>query len=163
VEEYLGELREFRKRTKINNFIDKWTGTLPPDTQEIVLELGDNWREQSLQQLEELRIEVSRKLCFEGYVMPLKGIKLSSVDAVFSLPVSVDIDSHELESLRQFFQENHVLRILLSGVCILNLQLQEVYSCLFMCIELSFSVSLLYAKTLFDLNVKSHNILLLLM
>jgi len=133
VEDYLGELREFRKRTKINNFIDKWTGILLPDTQEIVMELGDNWKEKSLEQLEELRIEVSRKRCFEDYVMPLKRIKVSSVDAVFSLPESVDVDSLELESLREFFQEHHVLRILLNGVCILNVQLQQVYPCLFMC------------------------------
>ena len=33
VDEYLAELREFRMHTKINNFIDMWTGTLPPDTQ----------------------------------------------------------------------------------------------------------------------------------
>ena len=86
VEDYLGELREFRKRTKINNFIDKWTGIFLPDTQEIVMELGDNWKEKSLEQLEELQIEVSSKCCFEDYVMPLKRIKVSSVDAVFSLP-----------------------------------------------------------------------------
>ena len=134
VDEYLAKLKEFRMQTKINNFIDKWTGTLLPDTQEIVMELGDNWKEKSLEQLEEFRIEVSRKRCFEDYVMPLKRIKLSSVDAVFSLPESVDIDSLELESLRKFFQEHHVLRILLNGVCILNVQLQQVYSCLLMCI-----------------------------
>ena len=127
VDKYLGELREFRMRTKINTFIDMWTGILPPDTQEIVMELGDNWREQSLEQLEELRIEVSRKRCFEDYVMPLKRIKVSSVDAIFSLPASVDVHSLEVESLREFFQEYHVLRILHNGACIFNLHLEQVY------------------------------------
>ena len=127
VDEYLGELKEFRMRININSFIDMWTGILPPDTQEIVMELGDNWREQSLEKLEEFRIEVSRKRCFEDYVMPLKRIKVSSVDAIFSLPESVDIPSLELESLRTFFREHQVLRILLNGACILNLQLQQVY------------------------------------
>ena len=123
VDKYLEELRKFRMRTKLSDFIDKWTGTPLPDTREIVMELDDNWGEQSLEQLEELRIEVSRKRCFEDYVMPLKRIKVSSVDAVFSLPGSVDIHSLELESLREFFQEHQVLRILLNGFCILNLQL----------------------------------------
>ena len=127
VDEYLGELKVFRMRTKINSFIDMWTGILPPDTQEIVMELGDNWREQSLEQLEEFRIEVSHKRCFEDYVMPLKRIKVSSVDAVFSLPESVDIHSLELENLREFFREHQVLKIILNGVCVLNLQLQQVY------------------------------------
>ena len=132
VDKYLGELTEFRKRTKISNFIDKWTGILPPDTQKFVMKLGDDWRDQSLQQLEEFRIEVSRKCCFKNYVMPLKGIEVSSVDAVFSLPESVDIHNLELESLQEFFQEHQVLRILLNGVCILNLQHQQVcHFCLF--------------------------------
>ena len=74
VDEYLGELREFRSQTKINNFINKWTGTLLPDTQDFVMELGDNWKEKSLEQLEEFRIEVSRKRYF---VMPLKEIRTS--------------------------------------------------------------------------------------
>ena len=126
VDEYTRELREFRKRTKINDFIDIWTGILQPDTQQIVMELGDNWREQSLEQLEKLRIEVSHKCWFEGYVMPLKRIKVSSVDAVFSLPDSIDIHSLELESLRQFFLEHQILRILLNGTCIFDLQLHQV-------------------------------------
>jgi len=124
VDEYLGQLREFRMRTNINNFIDKWTGTLLPDTQEMIVELGENWKEKSLEHLEKLRLEVSRKRCFGNYVMPLKEIRASSVDAVFSLPESVDIHSLELESLWKFFQEHQVLRI---RVCILNLQLQQVY------------------------------------
>ena len=127
VDEYLGELREFRMRTKINNFIDIWTGILPSDTQEIVMELGENWREKSLEQLVEVLMEVSRKRWFGGYVMRLKGIQQSSVDVVLSLPESVDIHSLELESLREFFQEHQVLRILLNGVCVFNLQLQQVY------------------------------------
>ena len=90
------------------------------------MELGDNWKEKRLEQLEEFRIKVSRKHCFEDYVMPLKRIKVSTVNAVFSLPESVDIDSLELESLQEFFQEHQVLRILLNGVCILDLQLQQV-------------------------------------
>ena len=74
VKEYLGELREFRMRTKIDKFIDMWTGTLPPYTQELIMELGDNWRERSLEQLEELRIETSHKCWFGNYVT-LKGVR----------------------------------------------------------------------------------------
>ena len=121
VDEYLGKLREFRMRTKIGVFIDKWIGKSPPNTQEIVMELGDNWREKSLEQLDQLQTELSRMHWF------FKGITSSSVDAVFSLPESVDIDSLELESLREFFQEHQVLRILLNRVCILDLQPQQVH------------------------------------
>ena len=138
VNKYYGELREFRMRTKIDNFINMWTGTLFPDTQEIVMKLGDNWREQTLEQLEVLRTEVSRKRCFADYVMPLKGINESSVDAVFSLPKSVASHSLELETLLEFFQKYQVLRILLNGVCILNLQVQQV--CPLVCVHCTFCV-----------------------
>jgi len=120
VNKYLAELREFRMRTKLQSFIDKWTGRLLPDTQEIVMALGDNWREKSLEELEELRIELSHKVWFGDYVMPLKRIKLSSVDAMFSLPESVDIRSLKLESLEDFFRKHQVLRILHNGVHIFN-------------------------------------------
>jgi len=124
VDKYLGELREFRMRTKIGDLIDKWIGKSPPNTEEIVMELGDNWREKSLEQLEQLQTRLSLMHWF------FKGIKSSSVDAVFSLPVSVDIDSLELKSLQEFLREHQVLRILLNGVCILDLQLQQVHLCL---------------------------------
>ena len=127
VDEYLAELKEFRMQTKIGDLIDKWTGTFLPDTQEIIMELGDNWREKSVEQLEELRIKFLRKCCLEDYIFPFKRVKLSSVDAIFSLPESVDIHSLQLESLWEFFREHQVLRILLNGVCIFNLQLQQVY------------------------------------
>ena len=126
VDEYLGKLREFRMRTKINSFIDMWTGTLLPDTQVIVMQLGDNWREQSLEQLEELLMQVSHRWWFGEYVMRFRGIKESSVDVVLSLPESVNIHSLHLETLWAFFQEHQVLRILLNGACIFNLQHQQV-------------------------------------
>ena len=109
VDEYLGQLREFRLRTKIYDLIHKWIGKTPPYTREIVMELGDDWREKNLEELEELRIEVSRKHWFGGYAMTFKGVEESSVDAVFSLPESVHICSLKLETLREFFQEHHVL------------------------------------------------------
>ena len=141
VDEYLGELRDFRVRTKINCFIDIWTGVLPPDTQVIVMELGSNWKEKSLEQLVEVLKQVSHKQWFGDYVMRLRGIRESSVDVEFSLPATVDIDSLELESLWEFFQEHQVLRILLNGVCILNLHLQQVYIP-FVCGHCSFCVPL---------------------
>ena len=106
VDEYLGELREFRMRTKINDFIYKWTGPLPHDTQEIVMELGDNWREQSLEQLEEFRIEVSRKRCFGDYVMPLKRVNLSSVDAAFSPPLDQTLGKDAVAMVSNVLQKS---------------------------------------------------------
>ena len=53
---------------------------------------------------------------------PVKSIRVSSVDAVFSLPKSIDGHSLHLNEVREFFLAHQVLRVLLNGVCILDLQ-----------------------------------------
>ena len=119
VDKYLAELREFRMRTKINDFIDRWTGTLLPDTQEFVMKLGQNWREQSLEQLEELRNEVSRTGGFKDSVMPLKSIKASSVHAIFTPPLdrslTQDVVSMVSNVLQQIQQSPNSLLLSLQG------------------------------------------------
>ena len=105
VDEYLAELKEFRMQTKINKFIDKWTGRLLPDTQEIFMKLGDDWREQSLEELEELRIEVSCKGSFEDSVMPLKSIRVSSVDAIYSPPLDQSLAGDVVSMVSNVLQQ----------------------------------------------------------
>lgn len=77
VNEYSGQLKEFRMRNKIKHYIDM----LLPDAKEIVTKSGDNWMEKNLEQLEEFRIEVSRKCRFGRY------LTIPSVDAKFSPPL----------------------------------------------------------------------------
>ena len=61
-DKYLEELREFRMRTKVDDFIGKWTGASQSDTQELVLELEEEvWKKRTLEQLEQVRIGLSRK------------------------------------------------------------------------------------------------------
>ena len=55
-------------------------------------------------------------------MLPVKTITVSSVDAVYSLPKSIDGHSLHLEDLCNFFLEYQVRRVLLNGVCILDLQ-----------------------------------------
>ena len=124
-DKYLEELREFRMRTKVDDFIGKWTGASQPSTQELVLELEEEvWKKCTLEQLEQVRIGLSRKRSLEDSVLPwpVKSIRVSSVDAVFSLPKSIDGHNLHLEDLREFFLAHQVLRVLLNGVCILDLQ-----------------------------------------
>ena len=124
-DKYLEELREFRMRTKVNDFIGKWTGASQPSTQELVLELEEEvWKKRTLEQLEQVRIGLSRKRSLEDSVLPwpAKSIRESSLDAVFSLPKSIDGHNLHLEDLREFFLAHQVLRVLLNGACILDLR-----------------------------------------
>ena len=86
------------------------------------MELEEDWRRRSLEQLEQFRVGFSREQWLEDYVPPVKRIKVSSVDAVFSLPRSIDGHNLHLEDLQEFFLAHQVLRVLLDGVCILDLQ-----------------------------------------
>ena len=122
-DKYLEELRAFRMRTKVVDFVGKWTGSSQPDTQELVVELGEVWRNRNLEELEQFRITLSRKRSLENSVLPSnKCIRVSSINAVFSLPKSIDGHDLHLEDLREFFLEHQVLRVSLDGVCILDLR-----------------------------------------
>ena len=128
-DKYLKGLTGFRMRTKVDDFIDKWTGQSQCDTIELVMELEEVWRGRSLEQLEQFRVQFSHKRWLEDYVLPVKTITVSSVDAVYSLPKSIDGHSLHLEDLCNFFLEYQVRRVLLNGVCILDLQVYIFFSC----------------------------------
>jgi len=128
-DKYLEELTGFRKRTKVHDFIVKWTGQPQFDTKELVMELKEGWRECNLEQLEHFRVQFLRKRWLEEYVSPVIRIEESCVDAVFSLPKSIDGHNLHLEDLCNFFLEYQVRRVLLNGVCILDLQVYIFFSC----------------------------------
>ena len=125
VDMYMKELKEFRMRTKLKDFINQWTGQPRPDFHEIVLEFKDDWREYTLEQLEEFRNAFLCKQWLERYAMPFGGIKEACVAAVFSLPKA--INSRDLESLHNFFQEHQILRVFLNGTCIVDIQVYCIY------------------------------------
>jgi len=116
---YLEELRGFRMRTKVDDFMGKWTGTSQPDTQELVVELDEVWRKRNLEQLEQFRMKFSHAQSLEDSGLPFK---VPSINAVFSLPKSVDGHSLHLEDLWEFFLAHKVLRVSLNGDCILVFQ-----------------------------------------
>jgi len=116
---YLEELRGFRIRTKVDDFMGKWTGTSQPNTQELVVELDEVWGKRNLEQLEQFRIRFSHTRSLEDSALPFK---IPSINAVFSLPKSVECRSLHLEDLRKFFLVHQVLRVSLDGDCILDLR-----------------------------------------
>ena len=126
-DKYLEELRGFRTRTTIEDFPGKWTGPSETDTQELVVELEEeHWRKRNLEDLEQFRVGfsrmLSRKRLLEDLGLPCKCVRVSCINAVFSLPKSIDGDNLHLEDLREFFLEHQVLRVSLDGVCILDLR-----------------------------------------
>ena len=77
---YLDDLYHFRIRTTLGEFMDKWVGEIPPGYHEFVLELGEEWREKTVEDLEQFRIRLSRLQSFGGGHMSfMKTAKSSSI------------------------------------------------------------------------------------
>ena len=53
MDRYMEELHHFRIQTTLGNFLDKWVGGIPPGYQEFVLELGEEWRERTVEDFEQ--------------------------------------------------------------------------------------------------------------
>ena len=122
VDKYMEELKGFRMRTKVKDFVNQWTGRPIPDFHKIAVVLKDNWKEYSLEELEVFRIELSHQRWLEEGVLRFDGTQDACVAAIFSLPKAIDSYQLDLESLRDFFQQHQILRVFLNGVCIIDLQ-----------------------------------------
>ena len=49
MDHYMRHLHHFRTRTTLGDFLDKWIGEIPRGYQEFVLELGEKWRERTIE------------------------------------------------------------------------------------------------------------------
>ena len=128
-EKYLDELRRFRTKTKLRDLI-RWTGTryakILPAEKELVLIMGEEWRERTLEDLEQFRIEFSRQCSINSYAMPFRGVKKGCIAVTFALPSSVDIAALCLQDLLEFLKQHDVLRIMADGSCILDTTIPKV-------------------------------------
>jgi hypothetical protein len=122
---YTDDLRKFRIRTQLGDFIEKWAGGIPPGFDEFVLELGEEWRERTVEDLENFRIHLSRQQCIGGNMTYMKKVMPGSIFVAFTLPqccfpLGFDKDT------RKFLREENVLGVYVGGQCILELCQAEV-------------------------------------
>ena len=122
-EKYVEELRRFRTKTKLKDLI-RWTGTRYakslPIEKHLVLKMGDEWRERTLEDLEQFRIELSRRCFVNSYAMQFRKGEPGCIAVTFALPASVDIAALCLQDLREFLKQHDVLRIMANGSCIFD-------------------------------------------
>jgi hypothetical protein len=125
MKKYTDDLCKFRIHTQLGDFIEKWAGGVPPGFDEFVLELGEEWRERTVEDLEKFRICLSRQQCIGGHMTYMKKVMPGSIFVVFALPqccfpLSFDKDT------RKILSEENVLGIYVGGQCILELREPEV-------------------------------------
>ena len=122
-EKYLHELGRFRKKTKLIDLI-QWTSTRYAINESLekhlVLKLGEEWRDQTLEELEQFKTEFSRRCSIEKHVMQFRKAEGGCIAVTFALPASVDIAALCLQDLREFLKQHHVLRIMAGESCILD-------------------------------------------
>ena len=132
MKKYTDDLCKFRIHTRLGDFIEKWAGGVPPGFDEFVLEQGEEWREKTVEDLENFRIKLSRQQCIGGHMTYMKRVMPGSIFVEFALPQCCFPLTFE-EDTRKFFREEHVLGIYVGGLCILDLHQPEVRSILYNC------------------------------
>ena len=126
MKKYTDDLCNCRIRSRLGDFIEKWEGGVPLGFDEFVLELGEEWRERTVEDLENFRIWLSQQQCIGGHmtymkkVMPDIFVELALPQCCFSLTFE--------EDAQKFLREEHVLGVYVGGLCILDLNQPEVRS-----------------------------------
>ena len=116
MEQYMEKLREFRMKTKLGDYIGKGKESNPRYFTEFTTELGGDWRERTLEDLEEFRIEQARLMQVERYALPYKSVKPGSVSVTWALPSSLPGIADTLQSIFPLLEEEYdVLMVVFQG------------------------------------------------
>ena len=122
MDRYMKDLYYFRIRTTLGDFLDKWVGEIPPGYKEFVLEVGEEWRERTVEDFEQFRICLSRLHSFGGGHMSfLKMAKSSSILVVFALPAVLFPLNLRQEVAHNFLRDESIVRVMVDGQCVFDL------------------------------------------
>ena len=119
-EQYLKKLQDFRCRTTVGDFMDQWVSEIPQDYYEITLEMKDNWREKTLEDLERFRNQMNRLQCLEGHMV--ERVKSSSILLVLGVPEHLFPLNVRDKDLCHLLREEGVLRVMVDGECVLDIE-----------------------------------------
>ena len=131
MDKYLGKLKCFREKTKLGDFINKWTGKDCLDYEEFATKMGENWAERTLEDLENFRIQWSRQLSFTCYATVIKKVTKGCVTVVWGLHCSILLTTtlpSILQDVLPLLQESNVQRVMYREKCILEPKSLEVSS-----------------------------------
>ena len=121
MDRYIDNLHHFRVHTTLGDFMDKWIGDIPAGYTEFVLELGEKWRERTVEDLNQFQTRISRLQCFGGgYVPMLKTAKSSSILVILGLPQQLFPLNFAQKDLVTFLREEDILRVTLGGKCLMD-------------------------------------------
>ena len=118
---YIKDLCNFRIRTTLGDFVDKWVGRVPPGLDEFIMELGEAWRDKTMHDLEQLRIQLSRQKCLNGLMPYMKKVVSGSICVVFAVSRSVFPLKFQGKAIQHLLKEYEIQRVKVEGQCVLDL------------------------------------------
>lgn len=122
MDEYTGQLHRFRAETNLGNFLRmKWAGKIPPGYQEFVLEFGEEWREKTVEDLEQVQTRLSHRDVLGGNMLFMKTAKSSGVSCSVVLSLPGPLNPRQ-RGLYDILRAEDVLRVMVDGRCVLDLQ-----------------------------------------
>ena len=120
---YIKDLQSFRVQTTLGDILDKWVGEIPSTYKEVVLEMGEEWRERTVEDFEQFRIRLSRMQSFGGGCMSfMKTAKSSSILVVLAFSEHLFPINLRLKDIHAFLRTEIVLKVMVDGQCALNLE-----------------------------------------
>ena len=123
---YLEELQQFRKATKAREFAKVCNvSTLSPKFSEVVFEMGVDWDNATLEDVENLKQKIHGERYLNDHMFNFKQSKNSSLSLVWAFPRSFPISTTILRIPPSFYLEHGIRRVLVKGVCVVDVKVTD--------------------------------------
>ena len=128
MKQYTEELKKFRLKTKLGDFVGKATPQTIPNFVELVTKLGEDWREYTLEDLEQFRQELAKSMQLEDYAVHLKSAESGCIAVTWALHGSIPEIAGILQSAIVLLEEKkyRFLSVIFQGKCIIEPKSLEV-------------------------------------
>ena len=118
MEQYMEKLRQFRLKTKLGDFFGKATQSIPPHFTTFITVMGNEWRDRTLEDLEDVRQKLAHSMYLKEYAMHFKSAETGSIAVTWAFHSSIPAITDILQSAFQLLEKYGVLRVIFQGKCI---------------------------------------------
>ena len=127
MEQYMEKLRQFRMKTKLRDFVGKSNQIVPPHFITFVTKMGEDWRDRTLEDLEEFRKRLAHAMHLAEYATHITSAEPGCIEVTWAVHSSFPAITDILQSAFQLLQKKYcILRVIFHGECIPELKSLEV-------------------------------------
>ena len=119
MQRYMEELKKFRLKTKLGDFVGKSTPQAIPNFVELVTKMGEDWRDRTLEDLEEFRQELAKSMQLEDYAVHFTSAEAGCIAVTWALHGSLPEIADVIQAAFQLLVKRYcVLKVIFQGKCI---------------------------------------------